>query len=193
MADTHRIFIAAPLPAALARGLGEIQRTLTPDHGDAVRWEPIGRIHLTIRFLGETDVGLEPGIAGAMREATRSLSPITAMLGRITGLPDRRQPRVVAVTLTGEIDRLMLLRRRLDEALAALGIDPEPRRYAPHLTIGRLRRQASRRARGDLAKALAVLPVLTGSWRLDQATLFRSELDPAGARHTPLATVQMPS
>ncbi|HEM46883.1 MAG TPA: RNA 2',3'-cyclic phosphodiesterase, partial [Alphaproteobacteria bacterium] len=57
---------------------------------------------------------------------------------------------------------------------------PEPRRFRPHVTLGRVR--------GRLPADAAATDALDGMrLTLDVVVLFRSELRPEGARHTALA------
>ncbi len=193
MPETQRLFIAAPLPLELSQRLGAIQRELQQAHGHAMRWEPVARMHLTVRFLGATAADLEGRIATAMQDATDAFPPVALALGAISGFPDRRQPRVVAATPGGQVDRLLLLRRRLDDALARIGINPDTGRFTPHVTIGRVRRETSRRDRTRLGTTLATVPTPADSWSLDTIVLFRSELHPEGARHISVTAVRLAS
>jgi 2'-5' RNA ligase len=63
--------------------------------------------------------------------------------------------------------------RREGEPTAAVGEPVDPRPFAGHLTIARLRRRGACRIAGALVSA---------RFPVDEVHLVRSELDPGGAR-----------
>ncbi len=79
------------------------------------------------------------------------------------------------------------LQRSIEAAAARLGYESEERDFSPHLTIGRVRQNASS---GDLHKIRAALEDcrvgLLGSTTLDAIHLFKSELRPEGSVYTRL-------
>ena len=86
-------------------------------------------------------------------------------------------------------DALVLLASRVDEALATLGFEREPRPFSPHVTLGRVRTP-----RGDLALAEALR---AGEGRefgrlvVERVALMRSDLSPRGARYTEVAAARL--
>ena len=93
-------------------------------------------------------------------------------------------PRVLAVALEDRHGALGALQERVVERLAAAGRhDPEARPYLPHVTVARVR---SGTRPGD---ALAAPPPLA----FDGAavTLYRSRLQPSGARYEPLSVSRL--
>jgi RNA 2',3'-cyclic 3'-phosphodiesterase len=84
---------------------------------------------------------------------------------------------------------MIALARRVDGALAALGLPRDERPFSPHVTLGRVRRPERNPA---LTNALAGAPACEfGQMRVPSASLMRSELGPRGARYTELATVRL--
>jgi 2'-5' RNA ligase len=79
---------------------------------------------------------------------------------------------------------LAALHREVDDACAAVGLGREDRPFRPHLTIGRPR-DRDRPDAAALARALAEVGFVAAS-RVASLHLMRSDLMPAGARHTPL-------
>ena len=72
---------------------------------------------------------------------------------------------------------MLTLQAACERAARAAGFEPETRAFRPHLTLGRWRDRAVRPTLPD------VEPFTT---RIERLTLFRSELRPGGAVHTPL-------
>ena len=83
--------------------------------------------------------------------------------------------------------RLEVWARRLDEALAAAGIEPERRPFQPHLTFARFKDQLSPEGQRRLGGALEELksePIADSLASFVE--LLRSELRPDGAVYTSL-------
>lgn len=186
-----RLFVAVDLGAAaratLARAQDALRRRPFP-----VRWvEPAGA-HLTVRFLGGVDAALAPALAVALRAAAGDHAPFALRTGGPGAFPNARNPRVLWLGLAGPLDRLAALHAATEAALAPLGFPPEGRAFRPHLTLGRARQGAAPRDWDGLAAAFAALHDLPGApLPVAALQLMRSELGPAGARYTTLATVPL--
>ena len=147
-----RLFVALSLPDAIKHALEPLASGL----GD-VRWMEPDQQHLTLSFLGEIDNGADQDVAEAL--ALVPGLPFELRLKGIGHFPLRGEPRVlwVGVEKSQELQRL---KRRVDRALKAVGLAPDPRKYAPHVTIARIR--------GPLS------PTRVGTY-LMRHSLFRSE------------------
>ena len=126
-----RLFIALALPDAVLRSLEPLARGL----GD-VRWLAADQQHLTLRFIGELDQGRLDEVAEAL--ALVEGLPLELRLEGLGHFPRRGEPRVLWVGVARNAE-LASLKRRIDRALAAVGVAPEGRKFAPHVTIARIR------------------------------------------------------
>ncbi len=70
--------------------------------------------------------------------------------------------------------------------LSPLGFPPQERELTPHITLGRVRSARGWEALSRLLKASGDRSF--GLSRIDQITLYRSQLRPDGAVYTPLVT-----
>ena len=70
-----RLFIACPLPADVKAALGEIEDVLR-GKGGSVKWVAPKNMHLTIRFLGDTDEKLLPDIKAAIDHYAPTIAPV---------------------------------------------------------------------------------------------------------------------
>jgi 2'-5' RNA ligase len=96
---------------------------------------------------------------------------------------------VLWVGLHDPSEHLALLHLAVNEALAQLGYEPDHRPFHPHLTLGRVRRKASRAEARRIGEIMTRTPVETlGEETFSELVLFRSDLRPTGAVYTPLAT-----
>lgn len=95
-------------------------------------------IHLTLRFLGEIDEGLIPGIERAMARLS-IYRPFRIRVSGIGVFPDMRMPRVVWVGVDEGSEILRSMRSMLDESLRGLRIHEDQHGFSPHITIARVR------------------------------------------------------
>lgn len=188
MTETLRAFVAIELPqhardalAALVRELGRASvRGLVPvrPHG----------IHLTLKFLGDVPrAEIDPMVAQVSR-VVRGSRAFTLTLDGVGVFPGGSEPRVLWVSVDGDLPSLLEVQRGIEEVLAGLGHVREGREFSPHLTVARLRRGTPSVDRRRARDALFSAPWVSGL-RINVASisLMRSELSPEGARYHRLA------
>jgi 2'-5' RNA ligase len=189
--ELYRLFIAAELPdtikAELAATQAQLRRSAPP-----VAWVAPGAMHLTIRFLGETDATLVPDLHAAIGAALAAHPPMTLRLSGAGAFPNDRKPAVLWVGLGGSVAALARAQTGVESALRGLGLAPEPKPYHPHLTLGRVRREASQEQRRRLGEALHALePPTPLAWTIERVILFRSELRSSGPVYTEIADCRL--
>jgi 2'-5' RNA ligase len=178
-----RLFLAAELPEPVRRSLIELQAELK-GRLRGWRWVRAEGIHLTLRFLGEVDAGLDARARSAWERVARDGAPFRIRLTRPGRFPQRGAPRVLWVGLE-EIEpgeALAGLAAGLERNARELGWQAEERPFRPHLTLAR--RQRGARPDGPPEEVRAVG---AEGW-VRRIVLFRSRLDRSGARYTALAS-----
>jgi 2'-5' RNA ligase len=193
-----RTFLAVEVSAALRARLAhlqeDVQAHLSRDLTNEVRiaWVPPPSIHLTIKFLGDTDEDLVAPMHRAIEQAVRPHLPLHIPLERMGVFPRAQQPRVLWVgplerwAQSDDAPRLRALHQAVEAACHTFGFAPEGRPLSPHLTLARIK-AGERRVGQALTKSgvmdrpvlLEVLPVLA-------ITMMQSELRPTGAVYTPV-------
>ena len=136
-----------------------------------VRWTRRDQWHVTLRFLGRVDDPAEALAALATADAPRTeavLGPEVTRLGRGVVCVDVRGLDEVAAAVV--------------EATASVGRPPEPRPFAGHVTLARVKGGGMR---GLLGAAVS------GRWSVDRVHLVQSRLHPHGARYESVATVPL--
>jgi 2'-5' RNA ligase len=103
--------------------------------------------------------------------------------------PHLRRPRVIWVGIEPDDDRLTSLQARIESGLQEIGFPRDKRRFRPHLTIGRVRSGRGKQALVEVLEAKAAIDL--GLLRIDQLTLYESELTPQGAIYTSLGTYRL--
>jgi RNA 2',3'-cyclic 3'-phosphodiesterase len=186
---TTRCFIAIDLSDHLKARLQDLEQQMQNRIGRAnqraVRWTTPGNIHLTLKFLGDTQNQILPVLQKTLEEATRH-KPFAFTASGVGAFPNARRPRVLWVGLDAP-PQLIDLQRAVDTVTRPLGFAGEDRPYAPHLTIGRINQNARPEEIEAVALALRETQVGDlGTVQVNQFHLYKSELQPSGAVYTRL-------
>ena len=183
-----RVFVAIELPGNVKRGLGSIIEGLRQRSHTPAKWVSADAIHLTLKFLGEIPGSRVEEVKKALTTACLGTPPMHLEIDALGGFPDTAQPRVVWAGLSGDTEVLSRLAARVDLALAELGYARESRPFVPHLTVSRVRPEASRQARSELGAAILATALPEGlSFDAAAVSLMRSQLRPQGALYTQLS------
>lgn len=152
----------------------------------AVRWMAAGNIHLTLKFLGDTEPAALNSLGDQLERIALNFRPMELVVGGLGSFPNSRQPRVIWVGV--EIPaQLTELQRSIEAAAEKIGCPREDRPFSPHLTLGRVQKHASREEISDISRALTAVTVgEIGRFQAEGFTLFRSDLRPGGPIYTPL-------
>ena len=184
-----RSFIAIELPEEIRAELTSLEQRLQAGQHTFVKWVHPDGVHLTLKFLGSIGADLVPEIVEVMNRVARPASPMSLQIGGLGAFPSWNRPQVVWVGMGGEVDRLAKLQNNLESALTRLGFARESRAFKAHLTLGRVRDQASSRDRQRLAEWSRSVGFESGlSFEARALSLMRSQLTPGGAIYTRLAS-----
>jgi RNA 2',3'-cyclic 3'-phosphodiesterase len=127
----HRLFVAIDLPDHIKAELDMMEVGMP-----GVNWVSEESRHITLFFIGEVDGGLYREIQNALYDVT--IDPFDLVLEGVGHFPPRGEPTVLWVGVEKN-ESLIRLRNRVENALVGLGIEPDKRKYAPHVTLARLR------------------------------------------------------
>jgi RNA 2',3'-cyclic 3'-phosphodiesterase len=125
-----RLFTGLELPQDIALDLKIMQGGI-----DGARWIDAQSFHITLRFIGDIEVGLGREVAMALERL--EMKPFSVRLKGIDVFGGNKPHAIIAlVEENAELRRLHLIQERLCQIL---GLDPEPRKFIPHVTLARLR------------------------------------------------------
>ena len=191
-----RLFISINLTPELLAALTDLQSQLKRQLAShPLRWTRPEGIHLTLKFLGDTDTGRIEDIVRALGQAVEPHQPFELSIGGLGCFPNQRKPRVLWVGVQDPDERLRHLAASVDEAMAGLGWKRENRPYTGHLTLARVKKYASSRdkqALGELLSAVTVADTL-GVLPVQAIHLMRSQLRQDGAVYTSLINIPLTS
>jgi 2'-5' RNA ligase len=163
-----RIFTGLELPLDVARSLATLRGGLP-----GARWIDPEDYHLTLRFIGDVDDTVAREVASLLGNVSRP--PLELRFDGLSSFGGRR-PRAVIATLA-QTPALMELQAEHERLMQRVGLEPEGRKFMPHVTLARLRSSSSR----DVADYLASRPFLVPlSFRVTRFVLFSARASVGG-------------
>jgi len=184
-----RAFIAVDLSTEIQDRLSQIASQLKERMGDVpVRWVAPKNVHLTLKFLGDVSMNNIMMLTELLRAEAALHKPMTISVGGMGAFPKVRNPRVIWVGV--EVPQeLVALQRAIDIQTGKVGYARDKRPFSPHLTLGRVSRNASPHEVRRIADVLKNHKVgYLGVARVREVHLYRSDLKPTGAVYSKVFT-----
>jgi 2'-5' RNA ligase len=178
-----RTFLALPVPADIIAYLREVIGRLER-RTEGVRWVRDEGIHVTVKFLGEIEEPMAERMRSALTPIGAAFGPFRASLGGLDAFPAKRRARVIVVKLKEGIEHSQAVFEEVEERLAALDVEREKRKLAPHLTLGR-RRIPKPFPNGD------PMPIEEKEFIIEELVLYKSTLTPGGAIYAPVWKIKL--
>lgn len=179
-----RAFLAVDLDGGLRadKVLTELRTS-----GADLRLVDARNLHITIKFLGDTEESRIPDVRGAMEESVRSIAPFELIFRGLGVFPNRNRIRVVWIGLEGA-EPLSLIARRLDESLSRIGFGKEGD-FSPHLTVARVKSPRNRDRLAGILDERADEDL--GKMTVGRIALKKSVLSSAGPTYTTVEEVML--
>jgi RNA 2',3'-cyclic 3'-phosphodiesterase len=137
-----RLFTGLEIPDDIRHSLSMLRGGLP-----GARWIDAENYHLTLRFIGDVDDVMAQEIALILGKVRRGGFEL-----RLDGLTSfgGRKPRAVVATVASS-PAVMELQAEHERLMQRIGIEPEGRKFTPHVTLARLRDTSNR----DVAEYLS--------------------------------------
>ncbi|MGA3004571.1 MAG: RNA 2',3'-cyclic phosphodiesterase [Acetobacteraceae bacterium] len=170
-----RLFVALDMPWSVREQLAALSGTGIP----GARWVPPENYHLTLRFIGDIPGHVARDVDGALLAIRARGFALT-----LTGMGTFAKGGVsnalwVGVARTQSLDHL---RNKIETALQRCGLEPERRKFQPHVTLARLDNPAE----GKVAAFVQAHNLFrTEPIPVEHFTLFSSLLNKDHAVYTP--------
>lgn len=175
-----RTFVALNLPpgerARLHAALDPLREKALP-----VRWVAPEALHVTVKFLGDTESAAVAAVDEVLQTAAARRTPVTLRIGGLGAFPSLRRANILWVGVAADAE-LASLQRELEPALSRLGFPREQRPFRPHITIGRARSGAQAFDIERLGGLLDYEAMIT----VDTVELMQSVMGPGGSRYETL-------
>jgi 2'-5' RNA ligase len=177
-----RIFTAIEIPADVAQMLTFLRGGLP-----GARWIDPENYHITLRFIGDVDAHVAHDVASMLDSVNRAPFDL-----RLDGLGSfgGRKPRAVFADVAPS-RALMDLQAEHERLMQRGGLEPEGRKYTPHVTLARLRDSSSRQVADYLSERGSFRSV---SFRVERFVLYSSRASVGGGPYVveeayPLAAI----
>jgi len=164
-----RLFVAIELPENLKKSLSEVISSLAKSRVNA-KWVNTESLHMTLKFLGNTDEDKLPKIIATLDDISRNQTPFTVNISKIQLFPPRGKPRILSVG-TDQQEHLKSLAAELQDQLEKCDFSKEGR-FKPHITLARFKGTRNISQLMQLAKSAK----LSGSFSVAAFTLYESTL-----------------
>lgn len=163
-----RLFTGVEIPPEIGQALSTLRGGLP-----GARWVDPENYHLTLRFIGDVDDVVAHEIASVLDRIRRSAFDL-----RLEGVSSfgGRKPRAVVANVA-PVQALLDVQAEHERLMQRIGLEPDGRKYTPHVTIARLRDSSS----SQVADYLATRGLFrTSSFRVSRFVLFSSRASTGG-------------
>lgn len=134
---TSRLFIALHIPGEVIDRIISLRDEIYPSD-NIVKWEPKSKLHITLKFLGDTSQDLIEQICNHLEEIIKEFSKFALAFEKFGTFKKKGVPKIVWAGLTNNIE-LQNFVKKLNDLLYPLGFEKEERTFNPHLTLLRVR------------------------------------------------------
>jgi 2'-5' RNA ligase len=196
-----RVFVAVDLSSEalkeLEKFIGELIVKRWP-----VRWEVSSKLHITLFFVGWVDEEKIEEIKDVVEKGIRGIGSFSIRMGKFGVFPDFIQPRVIWLGIKGDQPELVRLQKEIAKQLVGVGFESEKRAWVPHLTIGRVKKEARRKAKKELGRQLQKLEINPAKLRrevnefqeislINEVVVYQSILKPTGSEYKKLYEIPL--
>ncbi len=172
-----RLFVALELPYPVRERLAQLAGGVP-----GARWIDPEQMHLTLRFIGEVDGHTQDDIEAALASVT--VPPFDVRIDGVGCFGSGRKARILWAGLAAN-DPLARLQSKVETAINRAGMEPEHRKFHPHVTLARLKQPDGKRLADFLSRNGELI---SEDLAMDHFTLFSSHLGNSGAVYRPEAT-----
>lgn len=167
-----RLFVAIPLPEAVREKLSGLYQPM-----DGVRWQSQSQLHITLKFLGETDRDQLPELIRGLKSIRHSTFQMT--ISGFGTFPEKGRPKILWIGVAKQ-QLLKDLQQAIEQQCVEMGFEAEDRPFVPHITLARIKGTPRRDVISFINQHKKVrisrVPV-------NKFVLYESKLHPDGAIH----------
>jgi 2'-5' RNA ligase len=136
-------------------------------------------MHLTLGFFPQVDAPAEEKLRAHL--SAISFGSFVLPVKQLGVFPPKGPPKVAWIGVGTGHPHLFQIHQRVQDAAIAAGLEADLRPWHPHITLARCRDLSPQAARKFLAKGAEID---AGMFRVEDFSLFSSQLTPAGSIYT---------
>jgi 2'-5' RNA ligase len=145
-------------------------------------------IHITLKFLGDTNEDLTDQIEEIIKNAVKGKDPFEIQLKGAGVFPNQNYIKVMWIGIKNG-EKIGKITKKIDEKISEFGFGREKRGFSAHLTIARVKSAKNKE------KLLQVIEkyrdIEFGIFKVNSIKLKKSELTPKGPIYTTLKEVKL--
>ncbi|MDD3818976.1 MAG: RNA 2',3'-cyclic phosphodiesterase [Actinomycetota bacterium] len=174
-----RLFVAIELPEDIRCSIYKLAINMFENNKYA-RVVAASNIHLTLKFLGDTEINKIEKIKEAIKAAADQFEKFNYKIsGAVNAFPDPRNARIVFLEVDSGGEQICKIYNELEDNLSKIKIKREKKKFSPHVTIVRMKN------RENINELIASCEKkINAVLNCKNLTLFESQLRPEGARYT---------
>jgi RNA 2',3'-cyclic 3'-phosphodiesterase len=175
----RRIFVAVDISdEARRKTAGYISNLKAKFPNIKVGWDRPEKLHLTLKFLGDTDKNQLEKLKEIAGKISFEISNFKLQISETGVFPSPQKSRVLWLGVQGDIKELQNINAILETECEKFGFKKENRIYKPHLTIGRIREPHKAKTLAETHLENKFEPV---SFEVSEIVIYESKLQPAGS------------
>jgi len=165
----------------------EIEREIEKTGGNVKLVEP-KNMHLTLKFLGNTNEEMIDELENMIKESIKDVEPFKIQIKGTGVFPNEKYIKIIWLGIQNG-EKITQIAEKIDEKVSKLGFKKEKRSFSPHLTIGRVRNAKNK---DKILKMIEKYKDLLFAEKIvDTINLKRSELTPQGPIYTTLREIKL--
>jgi len=145
-------------------------------------------MHITLKFLGDTEEGLADEVLERISRATQGMEPFRIRLRGMGAFPSMSNIRIVWVGIE-DAKPLQDIATKLDASMNDLGFERDRKGFVPHLTLARTRSARNIANVQEILRTKAASDY--GEYLIDRILLKKSVLSPYGPTYSTVKEHQL--
>ena len=187
----RRIFSAIEISDAARTACVRHIETVRGSHANVrVGWERPEKLHITMRFLGDTSESDLEKLQVEMNEIAAMSRPFKLGLTAPGVFPSRRRPRIFWIGIDDRTSAVGPIYQRIENVCRDLGYKEEARDFTPHITIGRIRQAGAPAALVQTHLSAQIEPV---EFEVSSIVIYESLLQRTGSVYSKVDSFQFKS
>ena len=181
----RRVFVALEIPEEFRVKIEELRKTRYIK--DDLNWEPLEKLHLTLKFIGDCD----ENVIAEIEEQLDTLAELPAIKTSFTKFGNFQRNRIPSILWVGleATEELKNLQHQIEKKLGEIGIIEETRPYLPHITLLRVKTPVGPKFIGRFVQC----EIPKEEFMCPHLVLYQSKLLQGGSVYVPLKTVMLRS
>jgi len=183
-----RLFFAVLLPEEIRNEIAKIINKLRLVNAD-VKWTSVENLHITLKFLGDTDIMMTDDIVGIVQNKLSDIGSFVIDIAGIGTFGKPSNPSVIWMGIDDSSAKLKNIFEIIDSSVSNFGLMKEKRNFTAHITLGRIR---SAKNIGKLCEIIhAEEKINIGSVNIKRVSLMKSDLKNSGPAYTAIKEIEL--